>query len=892
MKTYTQSLGLMLMTTSALVAPAAFAQTDQTAVPADAQTVEVTEATPTEEITEIVVRGKNVPNTMRRTAEVTAILTNEDLKRTGDDSAAVALTRVTGLSLVEGRFVYVRGLGERYSSALLNGSPLPSPEPLQRVVPLDLFPSSILQRVSVQKTYSAEYPGEFGGGVIDLRTLNTPKAPFLSMGLSVSGNSETTFQDGYTHYGSDTDPIGFDDGTRSLPPELRTALHSGRRINAGNYSDATGYFTPAQLQKIGQSFSNAPLNLIQQTDSLPANFSFNLSGGTSMDVAGGQFGIVGLVDFGNGWKARNGIQQDGRIEGTGAARTVELVGDYKYQTTENNVGLNGLIGMGYNIGGHSLQWTNLFIRNTTKRTRVREGRDIRNTDSLTLREDTGWYARQLVMSQLTGRHPLSDKLAMDWRLAYAKTTRDAPYERDITYWQDAKGVFFHAGTQQTNNLQFSNLEDVAASGGASLTYDFSLGEARDGKLTGGFDFLDNKRESENRSFRFNPGTGIAANNIQYSRVDYLFSDVNISPTRWVLTETTNPNAAYDGGLFVNAAYAKVDVEVIPLVRLAAGLRYEYAKQRVTLNKLYESDQAPVKIPALKEEYVLPTATVTWNFRENMQLRGGLSKTIGRPQFRELAPAQYLDPEQDRLFVGNPYLRDTELTNFDARYEWYYDAGSYFTAGAFYKDITNPVEASLLVQGNSLFQTYINAPEASLYGVEFDYKGLFDSPVSGAFFDSKRWLLQANYTYTSSEVKASGSQTIIDSNGQAQKATNFIISGSRMQGQAENVANLQFGWDDAEAKSQATFLVTYVSERISARGNPSSGVADYIQEPGATLDFVYRKGFTAFGRDLNLGVEVRNLTGTKFQEYQEEVKRVDVNKYDLGQSVSVSLSTQF
>lgn len=123
-------------------------------LPADPESPDQVSQTPATQLGDIVVLGRNIPQPNRQSAEVAAFLTSEDLQRTGDSTAAAALTRVTGLSIVEGRFVYVRGLGERYSSALLNGSPLPSPEPLQRVVPLDLFPSSVLAGVTVQKSYS------------------------------------------------------------------------------------------------------------------------------------------------------------------------------------------------------------------------------------------------------------------------------------------------------------------------------------------------------------------------------------------------------------------------------------------------------------------------------------------------------------------------------------------------------------------------------------------------------------------------------------------------------------------------------------------------------------------------------------------------------------------
>src|SRR5690606_26766674 len=151
-------------------------------------------------------------------------------------------------------------------------------------------------------------------------------------------------------------------------------------------------------------------------------------------------------------------------------------------------------------------------------------------------------------------------------------------------------------------------------------------------------------------------------------------------------------------------------------------------------------------------YWLPAGTVTWNFYEDMQLRFGASKTIARPQFRELAPQQYLDPDSDRVFIGNPYLMDTELLNFDARYEWYFDRGQVITLGAFYKDIDRPIEAVINESGSTVQQTYLNAPKATLYGVEVEAKKVFEPFMDGPFFGTKRWLVQANYTYSKSEVK--------------------------------------------------------------------------------------------------------------------------------------------
>ena len=219
----------LLLLTSALVAPSlAFAQSAEPSVadsaePAPEGPASVAADQPVEEEEvdvsfggeEIVVRGYLDRNISKNATQVVSVLSSADIERTGEGDIAGALSRVTGLSVVGGGFVYVRGLGDRYSLALLNGSPLPSPEPLKRVVPLDLFPTSVIASSLVQKTYSANFPGEFGGGVINLTTKAIPRETFLSISADASGNSETTNQLGYTYYGSSMDWSGFDNGNRN-----------------------------------------------------------------------------------------------------------------------------------------------------------------------------------------------------------------------------------------------------------------------------------------------------------------------------------------------------------------------------------------------------------------------------------------------------------------------------------------------------------------------------------------------------------------------------------------------------------------------------------------------------------------------------------------------------
>ena len=884
MTAYSFSLSALLLATSALTGGQAFAQEAVPPAPAASAQADTPEASATDSEGGDVIRvlGSYIPEPLQETSEVAQFLSNLDLERQGDSNAAEALTRVTGLSIAEGKFVYVRGLGERYSSAILNGSPLPSPEPLQRVVPLDLFPSSILQGVMVQKSYSAEFPGEFGGGVIELSTLNLPDYPFLEVGVGVSANSETSFETGYTYNGGEADRFGFDDGVRKMPGQLREALATGKRINGSN-------FTPAQLQRIGQSFENAKTNLVQVNHSIPANGSADLSGGYRWDVGGASIGVIGVLGYANDWETQDGIQQEGRIDGG----VITPKSDYNYTSTDNKVGWDGLFGAGVEFGRHTIDWTNLWIRRTTKQTYVRFGFDELAGEDV--RDDrTAWYERELLSTQLRGSHDF-EPLTLSWRAALAETSRNAPYERQIRYlFDDSIDRYLHDTSRAPNRLSFSELSDKVQNFGIDLAYAIPRAGAKDTVISGGLDYSDNTRSSEARSFRFvAEGLPLA---VQQTRVDYLFADYNINPDRLVIRETSASDgaAAYDAGLEVSSAYIKADFEPITYVRAALGLRAESGRQFVSPRNLFSVEGTPDQPPAIEKDYLLPAATLTWNFAPDQQIRFGASQTIARPQFRELAPQQYLDPDSDRLFVGNPYLKDSELLNLDSRYEFFFADQQYFTLGAFYKTITNPIESVVVEQGATIQQSYLNAPEARLYGAEIELKSIFDDPFpDNALLKGKSFLIQGNYTYSNSEVTAEAGDVVypISEGGDPADATLYIVDGSRLQGQSEHVVNLQLGYEDDAANSQATLIATYVSERSSARGRP--GEPDYIQEPGVILDLVYRKTFEIGGREVSASVKAGNLLNENYVERQSfGGGEIIINQYDLGRSISFGLSTAY
>lgn len=867
--------GLFLAISAMLVPAGAFAQSVPT-TGTDATTATAAAI----QLDAVKVQGKHIPEPMLLSSQVLSHVSKEDLERQGASTAAEALNRVPGLSVSQGKYVYVRGLNERYAQALLDGSPLPSPEPLKRVVPLDLFPTNLLETIEVQKTYSARFPGEFGGGVVNLSTALIPDEPFFKLKVGMGGNSETTSNPGLTYYGGgDSDFFGYDDGTRKIREPFGDALETGHLIGVGSH------FSSEQVKAIGRSMVNAPINLMQTTDNVNPDYSYGLSMGSAFDMGeGSRLGLIGSASLKNSWQTQDGIKQYGE----GRTGRAEVLAEQRYLSTTNNASVNALVGAALEWDRHKVGVNTMYVHDTEKEARSEEGYYYQ-AGQVRRQDDTHWIEREMVNTQLTGEHRFGeyDDLEIDWRASHARASRESPYERKIGYFQDEHGFWRHLN----NTTSFNDVNERIDSAGIDAQW--RLPTAMEMILNVGYAWSETERDATGRDFGFLV-TDTAPFHTGYQRPDYLFSDYNISQGYIELRELTGADgaSAYRAGLDTEAVYAELEAQLTGTVRATAGVRYEDATQQVDPINLFNAT-TPLNRTTLQEDYLLPALSVTWNFAENMQLRFAASQTIARPQFRELSPLQYLDLDLDRLTIGNQHLVDTEMTNLDARFEWYFDQGEYFNAGLFYKQLDNPIEAVVSDDVSFLRQSFVNAPEATLYGVELDFRKYFDHNIG--WLGENRFFVNANYTWTDSEV-TSGNRGITLYNGNTLPANLVVVDGSPMQGQSDQLANLQFGLENGNG-DQATLLLGYASERIAARGTfDANGVQRQpalMQDPGTMLDLVLRRKVSLWDTDLTLAFEARNLLGEEYHEYQElGGGRIDVNRFDLGQSYSFSVEAKF
>lgn len=864
---------------------------------------------------EIVVRGANIPDEKRATSEISSVLDEVSFQRTGDSDIAAALARVAGLSVTDGKFVIVRGLNERYSSVTINGSPLPSPEPLRRVVPLDLIPTSFLSGSLVQKTFSPQFSAEFGGGLVELRTKSIPDEFYLEVGLNVGLDTVTTGERGLTHDGGDLDFLGFDDGTRSVPGVVSDAFFGTTGINAFD-------------QNTIDAALSVPETTVAFEDSIPPNYGVSLAFGGYHDASDDvTLGANFAFNFGNDFQTRQGRREQGITGGSAVgADQAPLVGDFStfdndvtlfdFLSTTQTATLNGLGSFGAKIGdNHEITSTSFILRSTLKDTRISNGVITEEDGAEIFQENFEFFERQVWQTQLNGEHvfPSLWDLSVNWRGAYGRAFREAPFQRSILRARFAENDAFllpfapSVGLGSIANsaatLTFSDVEDENIDAGIDFVLPLNLADnAVDLKF--GYAYTNKERDTFVRDFVFDSGTIQFPDQLAGIRNDVLFSPgvagTDVFDAQFITNPISLDNAVSE--LDVQAAYVGVDVELGPYLRLAAGGRYESSEQTTTAFTTAQP-AATLSETVIDDDFLLPTATLTWNPVGNIQARVGYSQTITRPQFRELTPATFLDDDTDQIVVGNPFLQNTEIDNIDARIEYYFARGQFITLGGFYKDITNPIETTSSQQGGSSVQTFVNAPSAELYGFEFEYEQTLQL---GNFFDAawaetKDLVLKTNYTYSQSDVSTDGDvvQSIIITGQPAiadvVDASAFIVDGRSLQGQSDHLFNLQIGVEDVEKRSRATFLVNWASQRIRQTENLIGADAPAVVErPPVLIDFVWSRELETFGGEWEVNFAVRNILGDDYEATQTfpdgSVALFDV--YDLGRELSFGVKKRF
>lgn len=775
----------------------------------------------------------------RASPVVAETLGAEQIARTGDSDAATTLKRVTGLTLVDGRFVYVRGLGERYSSVALNGAPIPSPDPTRRVVPLDLFPTDLLDGVVVQKGYTPDMPGEFGGGAVLLRTRDIPSKFFVRVSGTLGYHDGTTFDDSYSYEGGGHDWTGHDDGTRELPASLAAATAGGRVLRPQTPLNPNGA-TAAELERYGEDVAASGYGVKRET--LGPDMGLSAAIGNRWAVGEtSKFGFTAAVRYNQAWDRNEEVRRTFQASSAGLEPADELAID----DTRRNIDFSAFLNLGVEINPqHRFNATSVLLRQSEDRVKLSEGiQDEQEARFTELR----WTENQLFAQQLGGNHvfPAAHDLSLDWQYTWARATRDEPDTRKYRYDRGSDGALSFSPRSDSNQMTWAELDDHQRDLNikGKLPFDFAAATL---DVSFGGERLERDRDASLRSFSFSAAGPLARDPaILALPVDQVLSPQNIGEDGFVLTESTLPTDNYAARQDLTAFFLGIDANIAQNYRIALGARREKNDQAVTTFSL-SNPEAPPVVAGENANSTLPAAAFTWAYSEDAQLRASYSKTLSRPDFRELSPAPYLDPLLDVQVVGNPDLVSASIRNYDLRWEYYFSPVESFSVGAFLKEFENPIEKTRL-PGSGVLLSLDNAQSARNYGIELDVsKGLeFVADWPGfrhVHGDWANWNVGFNYA----RIKSSIQLDPLDASFQ----TNL---NRPMQGQSPYVANVQIGHQAGDGSREATLLYNVSGRRIAAVG--VAGQPDIYEEAFRQLDFQYRRNL---GNDWSFKLRLRNL----------------------------------
>jgi len=797
----------------------------------------------------------------RSTSSVVEVIGSAQMSASGDSNAAGALKRVTGLTLIDGKFIYVRGLGERYSSTVLNGSGMPSPDPTRKVVPLDLFPTGILESVVIQKTYSPDMPGDFAGGVVQLRTKSVPEEKVRKVSLTVGGNTQSTGMQGLDYEGGDTDYLGIDDGDRGMPAYLS-------QISNGGSSVLTN-LTDAQIEQAGESL---PVNYATSQQALGPDFSFktNMANRNEQYDADWGWGYNFAFNVSSKSRLREEERANYGLDGSGGLTQFD---SFDRQKTENEVDIGTMLNLGLELGNNNkMESTTLFVRKTTDTVLLDDGYLYEN--DITVRDTTlEWVERELFNQQFNGEHILYqlNDMKVNWRAAYSSATREEPDTRFYRYEQDDNGDYAFSKTGQSNERTYEDLEDTAYSYAVDFSFPIYEFFGRPATIKTGLSLDQKDRDSSFVRFRFL--TDWSVNTIDQSILtdpnpENILNADNIGSTGFELVNTTLPTDNYTAEQTLFAYYVMGDFEVSESVKLMAGVRLEDSEQKVKTFKLTSPSESQTAELDVSDQ--MPAVSMTWEVTKKQQIRLGVSQTVNRPDFKELSEAPYIDPESRDVVIGNPNLDRATITNYDLRWEYYKTKFETFSIAAFHKAFENPIEKVIRLGAGGI-DTFDNAVSATNTGVElasrFWLSRIFDSNWANSFY------IDTNLSLIESQVELG------DAGAQLTNTTRPL------QGQSPWVINIMLAYEDDVEETRAALLFNMFGERITSVG--VSGMPDAYEESVPILDFVYSTRLWLGSEEkLSFKFKASNLLDPEYKETRgDEVEK----SYHKGISVSAGLT---
>ena len=798
-----------------------------------------------------------------RSSRIEDSISTEEISRLPASSAGEAIKRVTGVSIVGGRYVFVRGLGERYSNTLLNNVEIPSPEPNRRVVPMDIFPASLLASLQTVKTFSPDQPGGFAGGSVQVFTKDFPEELTMSLSMSSGFNTQATGEDGLTYPGGNLDFLGFDDGSRELPGIVQNRAADIPIRERGRFTPLG--FTPQQIQEFGQSFSNV---WSPERQVIPVNQSYKFSLGNSNPLFGKEFGYLGVISYGNSHSYDTQVRNAFRI---GLNETLSPVTSYNVERTGNEVDWGGVMNASLRFSPqHQISVRSLFTHTAEDETRTWEGFNAdRNTDMRSFR--LRYVERELFSGQLAGTHdfnfgepelevegPEQPDVSMEWRLTYSRASRDEPDTRENIYEDRGDGTYTFRDVTHSGSRFFFDLEDDEYNARA----DWKIPIGAEGLFKFGGLLRDRARTFDARRFRFLPSDKVDATVNLSDPPEILFQTSNIAPRVFELRESTRATDNYLADHTIYSGYLMLDMPVSTKWQFMTGVRLESSAQKVTTYDPFSASARPI-VADLETLDLLPGANLMYRLTERMNLRLAASRTITRPDFRELAPFEFTDFVGGRTILGNPELERTQIDNYDFRWEVFPQIGGILAVSAFYKRFQKPIEQIVQPQAEVRI-TYENADAANNYGLELEARQNL-SVLTPAL---RKFSINTNAALISSQVVLPdvGIQT---------------SSERPLQGQCPYIVNVSVGYDDPDWGISSAIAYNVFGRRLSEVGN--HGVPDVYEQPRGQLDVSFSRVVANY---FKISFSAKNLLDPYVHYKQGEEIYI---RYKLGRAFSFGIS---
>ena len=798
----------------------------------------------------------------KNAASVSDGISAEAIKRTPDKNTSDILKRVSGASIQDDKFAIIRGLADRYNAVFLNSSPLPSTESDRKAFSFDIFPANMLDNLTIVKTATPDMPGEFAGGLIFINTKDIPTKDFQSVTFGLGYNTKATFKQRKYYKGGRFDLIGLDDGTRALSANIPAAgqlPHDPVEAGQKNYAK--------YLQNDWRTLEGVN----------PVNHNFQYVRGLNIQRKNNDYlGVLFALNYSRTYSYNTGEERGIEYDRANSAQAPIIRARYDRQDyiSQTLAGLMGNVSLKIN-NNNKISFKNLLSVNSEDKVITGQGLpeyndNEPNTSFPTIKKFT---SNVIFSTQLLGEHFLpKSKLKINWAGAYTSVNRQIPNLRtssayidpidqtikqstpDGTISPDNGGTMFYASTKE--NIKFLKTD---------LQRTFTFSNRFNIQVKSGFFLQQRQRDFAARVLglsKYHPG------NIKFDPSLISLSEATIFDPKnfgklkngkggFVLAEDYKKNNTYNASSSLDAAYLMLDTRLFKFIRINGGVRIEKFNQK--LNSFTENGQ-PLKIDSTVTDY-LPSVNFIFSLNPKQNIRISYSKTLNRPEYRELAPFIFYDRETKLSISGDPNIKRATIDNYDVRYEIYPGKGQVFSISGFYKKIIDPIE---IVFDPNIDKTakYQNTPKAYIYGAELEAR----VQLSSIFKSSKKSFLN--------EITAFGNLAIMKSEieyGNGPNGTVLYGANRSLQGQSPYLYNAGLIYQKENGFS-TTLQVNEVGQRIYIAGNISDSHVWDNARP--VVDLQVAKTFEKSGVEIKLNV--KDILAKEF------VRFYDINdngKYD-------------